>query len=125
MASVIEGGSIQGSSERAGKERMKEMGGITRDRVYQKVDSRKGEVVQGLHDLASTLEKASRQVTSGMARQALDSAVGFIHKATDRIENETTAELLDDARDRIRERPAFFVAGCVALGFLAGRFLKI
>ena len=141
MASVIEGGSIQGSSyvnnpnqgatstaaeiAQVGKERVKEIGGITRDRVYQTVDSRKGEVVQGLHDLASTLEKAGQQIPSGFARQALDSAVGFIHKTTDRIENETTAELLSDAQDRIRERPAFFVAGCVALGFFAGRFLKI
>lgn len=141
MASVIEGGGVQGSSyinnpnhgasstaadiAQAGKERVKEIGGITRDRVYQQVDSRKGEVVQGLHDLASTLEKASKDIPPGIARHALDSAVGLIHKTTDRIENETTAELLSDAQERIRERPAFFVAGCVALGFFAGRFLKI
>lgn len=148
MASVIEGGTIQGSAHinnpdrasgadhsgvaakaadiaQAGKERVKELGGITRERVYEKVDGRKSEVVQGLHDLASTLEKASRDIPSGFARQAVDGAVGFIHKTTDRIENETTAELLSDAQDRIRERPALFVAGCVALGFFAGRFLKI
>ena len=148
MASVIEGGSIQGSAHinnpdrvsgtdrsaaaskaadiaHTGKERVKELGGITRERVYEKVDGRKSDVVQGLHDLASTLEKASRDIPSGFARQAVDGAVGFIHKATDRIENETTAELLSDAQDRIRERPALFVAGCVALGFFAGRFLKM
>ena len=91
MASVIEGGGVQGSSymnnpdhgasasstaaeiAQVGKERVKELGGITRDRVYQQVDSRKGEVVQGLHDLASTLEKASEQIPSGIARQALGS----------------------------------------------------
>jgi hypothetical protein len=146
MASVIEGGTIQGSAHinnpdqisdkspmaakaadiaHAGKERVKELGGITRERVYEQVDGRKSELVQGLHDLTSTLEKASRDIPSGFARQAVDSAVGFINKTTDRIENETTAELLSDAQDRIRERPALFVAGCVALGFFAGRFLKI
>lgn len=148
MASVIEGGTLQGSTylnkpdqgadssrasssstaadiAHAGKERVKELGGITRDRVYDTVDSRKGELVQGLHDFTSTLEKVSREIPSGFARQAVDSAVGFLHKTTDRIENETTAELLSDAQDRIRERPALFVAGCVALGFFAGRFLKI
>lgn len=148
MASVIEGGTLQGSSyvnnpdrgadgsrasssstaadlAHAGKERVKELSGITRDRVYESVDGHKGDIVRGLHDLTSTLEKASRDIPSGFARQAVDSAVGFLNKATDRIENETTAELLSDAQDRIRERPALFVAGCVALGFFAGRFLKI
>lgn len=148
MASVIDSGTIQGSAHinnpdrlsgsdkspvaskaadiaQAGKERVKELGGITRERVYEKVDGRKSELVQGLHDLTSTLEKASRDIPSGFARQAVDSAVGFLNKTTDRIENETTAELLSDAQDRIRERPAVFVAGCVALGFFAGRFLKI
>ena len=148
MASVIEGGTLQGSSyvnnpdrgadssrssssstaadlASAGKERVKELGGITRDRVYESVDGRKSDIVRGLHDLSSTLEKASRDIPSGFARQAVDSAVGFLNTTTDRIENETTAELLSDAQDRIRERPALFVAGCVALGFFAGRFLKI
>lgn len=148
MASVIDRGTIQGSAHinnpdrlsgadrspvaakaagiaQAGKERVKELRGITRERVYEQVDGRKSELVRGLHDLTSTLEKASRDIPSSFARQAVDSAVGFLHKTTDRIENETTAELLDDAQDRIRERPALFVAGCVALGFFAGRLLKI
>jgi hypothetical protein len=147
MASVLEGGTIQGSAHlnnpdytgsdkspvaakaadiaQAGKERVKELGGTARERVYETVDGRKSELVRGLHDLTSTLEKASRDIPAGFARQAVDSAVGFLNKTTDRIENETTAELLSDAQERIRERPAVFVAGCVALGFFAGRFLKI
>lgn len=149
MASVTEGGAFQGSHyvnprdqglgaedsrdasttaadlAQAGKEKVKELGGITRDRVYQNVDHRKDEVVQGLHQLASTLESASRDIPSGMARGLVDNAVGFIHKASDRIENSTTEELLRDVQDGIRDRPGVFVAGCVALGFFAGRFLKI
>jgi hypothetical protein len=136
MASVIERGTLQDSSyinkpdqgadiAHASKERVKELGSITRDRVYDTVDGHKGDLVRGLQDLTSTLEKVSRDIPSGFARQAVDNAVGFLNKTTDRIENETTAELLGDAQDRIRERPALFVAGCVALGFFAGRFLKI
>jgi hypothetical protein len=149
MASVIEGGGIQGSSylnnpdqttaadsrspavakaadiAHAGKERVKELSGMARGRVIDRVDERKHEVVQSLHTLADTLDKASRDVPEGIARTALGSAVGFIHKATDRIENGTTEELLRDAQDRVRERPGLFVAGCVALGFLAGRFVKV
>jgi ElaB/YqjD/DUF883 family membrane-anchored ribosome-binding protein len=151
MASVIEGGGIQGSSyinnpnqqgtgmddsrspavakateiAQAGKEKVKELGGVARGRVLDRVDERKHEVVQGLHTLADTLDKASRDVPEGIARTALGSAVGLIHKATDRIENGTTEELLREAQDRVRERPGLFVAGCVALGFLAGRLVKV
>lgn len=150
MASVTESGTLQGSGylknpdassggdqarsgaastaadlAHMGKERAKELGDITRERVIHKVDDRKSELVQGLHELTSTLENASRDLSSGIARQAIDSVVGVLHKATDRIENETTSELLSDVQERIRERPAFFVAGCLALGFVAGRILKV
>lgn len=149
MASVTEGGAFQGSHyvkmrdqglgaddsrdasttasdiAQAGKEKVKELSGITRDRVYQNVESHRGDVVDGLHQLATTLESASRDIPEGIARSVVDNAVGYIHKTSDRIENSTTEELLRDVQDGIRERPGLFVAGCVALGFFAGRLLKI
>jgi hypothetical protein len=149
MATVTEGGRIQGSSymdkpsqqategppsgaaakatdiAQAGKEKVKELGGVVRGRALGRVDARKHEVVEGLHSLADTLEKASRDIPSGMARGVLDGAVGLIHKATDRIENGTSEELLREAQERVRQSPGAFIAGSVALGFFAGRFLKI
>ncbi|WNG39161.1 hypothetical protein F0U61_39965 [Archangium violaceum] len=144
MATVTEGG-IQGSSFTStgsnigasdvsaqsadtgfaaqGKEQVKRFTGVTRDRVYHQVDSRKDELVKGLQGFISTLENAS-QNADGMSQQVLHGAVGYIRKFSDRIENGTTEELMQDARQFVREKPAPFFAGCIALGFLAARILK-
>lgn len=144
MATVTEGG-IQGSSFTStgsnigtsdvsaqgsdtgfaaqGKEQVKRFTGVTRDRVYQQADSRKDDLVKGLHGFISTLEGAS-QNADGMSQQVLNGAVGYIRKFSDRIENGTTEELMQDARRFVREKPAPFFAGCIALGFIAARILK-
>jgi hypothetical protein len=146
MASVIEGSGIQGSSysntqgsvggisrsdsggeglAQAGKEQVKRLGGVTRERVYQQVDSKKGEVVQSLHSLADTLEGAGKDGKLGPAQSLVDGAVQMIHRVSDHLEHGSTEELVRDAQSQIRQRPGVFIAGCVALGFFAGRFLKI
>jgi hypothetical protein len=144
MATVTEGG-IQGSSYTGaganigtsdvstqgsdtgiaaqGKEQVKRFTGVTRDRVYHQVDSRKDDLIKGLQGFVSTLENAS-QNADGFSQQVLHGAVGYIRKFSDRIENGSTEELMQDARQFIREKPAPFFAGCIALGFLAARILK-
>jgi hypothetical protein len=105
------------------KEQVKRFSGVTRDRVYSQVDSKKGELIKGLQGFVSTLENAS-QDADGFSQQVLQGAVGYIRKFSDRIENGSTEELVRDARHFIREKPAPFFAGCIALGFLAARVLK-
>lgn len=135
MASVTEGG-IQGSSFTgtgtdvsdntgisAGKEQVKRFTGVTRDRVYHQVDDRKEDLIKGIQGFVSTLENAS-QNADGLSQQVLQGAVGYIRKFSDRIENGSTEELVHEARQFIREKPAPFFAGCIAVGFLAARLLK-
>lgn len=132
MATVTEG-ELQGSSftgagtdigiAAQGKEQVKHFTGVTRDRVYHQVDSRKDDLIKGLHGFASTLEDAS-QNADGFSQQVLDGAVGYLRKFSDRIENGSTEELMQDAKQFIREKPAPFFVGCIALGFLAARLLK-
>jgi len=131
MASVTEGG-IQGSSftgtdntgiSSAGKEQVKRFTGVTRDRVYHQVDDKKEDIIKGIQGFVSTLENAS-QNADGLSQQVLQGAVGYIRKFSDRIENGTTEELVHEARQFIREKPAPFFAGCIAVGFLAARLLK-
>lgn len=136
MASVTEGG-IQGSSftgagtdvsdntgiSSAGKEQVKRFTGVTRDRVYHQVDDRKEDLIKGIQGFVSTLENASKNA-DGLSQQVLQGAVGYIRKFSDRIENGTTEELVTEARQFIREKPAPFFAGCIAVGFLAARLLK-
>ncbi|MFY0565139.1 hypothetical protein ACN28E_14960 [Archangium lansingense] len=138
MATVTQGG-IQGSSftgtgpsigteqdtgfATQGKEQVKRVTGVTRDRVYHQIDDRKGELIKNLQGFVSTLENAS-QNADGFSQQLLDGAVGYVRKFSDRIENGSTEELVRDAKQFIREKPAPFFVGCVALGFLAARILK-
>lgn len=132
MASVTEGG-VQGSSFTgagvsdsgisAGKEQVKRFTGVTRDRVYHQVDDRKEDLIKGIQGFVSTLENVS-QNADGLPQQVLQGAVGYLRKFSDRIENGTTEELVHEARQFIREKPAPFFAGCIAVGFLAARLLK-
>lgn len=130
MATVAEGG-IQGSAHvgmgggiaEQGKEQMKRVTGATRERVYHQVDSKKGDLIEGLHGLVSTLENASRD-SEGLSQQVIQHAVGYVRRFSDRIENGSTEELVADARQFIRQRPGAFFAGCLAVGFLAARLLK-
>jgi hypothetical protein len=146
MGSVIEGSGIQGSSyvgntgsvggfsgqssqsegiAEVSKEQVKRLGGITRDRVYQQADGRKKEIIKSLHGLADTLQGAGKGGNLGPAQGLVDGAVQVIHRVSDRLERGSTEELVRDAQARIRQRPGVFIAGCVALGFFAGRLLKI
>jgi hypothetical protein len=144
MASVSEGSGIQGSSfvqrssegfsspngpsagiAQAGKEQVKRIGGLTRDRVYHQVDGKKEQLVKSLHGIRETLEGLGKDSNIGAAQPIVDNALQVIHRVSDRLENGSTEELMRDAQAQIRQRPGLFIAGCVALGFFAGRFLKI
>jgi hypothetical protein len=146
MGSVLEGSNVQGStySQRpmgasdisdgesstgglaaASKEQVKQLGGMAKGRVYSQVDSRKGELVKGIQGLVSTLESASNNEEAAMVRPLLNGAVGLLRKTSDRLENGTTEELLADAQAQVRQRPGLFIAGCVAVGFALGRFIKV
>ena len=138
MATVTEGG-IQGTNYTGtgpsigteqgtgitaqGKEQVKRFTGVTRERVYHQVDSRKGDLIKNLQGFVSTLENAS-QNADGFSQQLLSGTVGYVRRVSDRIENGSTEELVRDVKHFIREKPAPFFAGCVALGFLAARILK-
>ena len=143
MGSVLEGSNVQGSNftqrtgvisdgerstagiAQAGKEQVKQLGGVAKDRVISQVDSRKGELVKGIQGLVSSLETVANNDEAAIARPLLTSAVGLLRKTSDRLENGTTEELLADAQEQVRQRPGLFVVGCVAIGFALGRFIKV
>lgn len=139
MADMNEGG-IQGSTSAGnlgasesssgvsavtarGKEQLKRFSGLTRDSVFHRTDKRKKELVKNLDDIASRLESASEE-SEGFVGQVLDNAVGFVRRASDRLEHGSSEELLEEAREKVREQPGIFFIGCVAAGFLAARILK-
>ncbi|WIG95561.1 hypothetical protein [Myxococcus sp. SDU36] len=108
----------------AGKEQAKQLGSAAKERVYHQVESRRGDVAKGLRGLVSTLEGISDKDEAKMARPLLGRATGLLRRTSERLESETTEELLADAQTQVRERPGLFIAGCVAAGFVLGRLIK-
>ncbi|RKI75398.1 hypothetical protein D7X55_00245 [Corallococcus sp. AB049A] len=117
-------GSERVGLKQEGKEQVKRLGGITRQRAFSQVDSRKGVLVESLNGFAKQLESISGQGDTQLPQQLIGSAVGFVRKASDTLENNSTEELLRQAQTRMRERPGVALAGCALLGFVAARFLK-
>lgn len=107
-----------------GREQVKKFGGMARDAMFYRADNQKKALVQNIQGFLSTLENVSKE-SDGSVKQVLDSATGYIRQFSDRIENGSTEELLQDARVVVREKPAVFFAGCVAIGFLAARLFKL
>ncbi|MHA7633835.1 hypothetical protein [Corallococcus sp. M7] len=117
-------GSERVGLKQEGKEQVKRIGGITRQRAFSQVDSRKGVLVESLNGFAKQLESISSQGDTQLPQQLIGSAVGFVRKASDTLEQNSTEELLRQAQTRMRERPGVALAGCALLGFVAARFLK-
>ncbi|RKG68734.1 hypothetical protein D7V80_11345 [Corallococcus sp. CA054B] len=122
--SASAGGSERVGLKQEGKEQVKRIGGITRQRAFSQVDSRKGVLVESLNGFAKQLESISGQGDTQLPQQLIGSAVGFVRKASDTLEQNSTEELLRQAQTRMRERPGVALAGCALLGFVAARFLK-
>ncbi|WP_426749585.1 hypothetical protein [Myxococcus sp. Y35] len=112
------------SRRQGGKAPLRHLRGTAREHLYRQVDGHRGGLARGIQSLASTLEGASRTEEAGVARPLLTRTAGVLRRTSDRLENETTAELMADAQDRARERPGLVVAGCLAAGFVLGRLLK-
>jgi hypothetical protein len=112
------------SLKQEGKEQVKRLGGLTRQRAFSQVDAKKSALVEGLNGFAQQLESLSSQGGQQLPQQLVGNAVGFVRKATSALENNSTEELLRQAQTRMKERPAVALAGCALLGFVAARFLK-
>jgi hypothetical protein len=127
-----EGQGVSGSNgggaglKQASTEQVKRIGGITRQKAFSQVDAKKGVLVESLNGLAQQLESLSGQGSGQVQvpQQLIGSAVGFVRKASDTLENRSTEELLNQAKQRMQERPAVALAGFALLGFVAARFLK-
>ena len=79
-----------------------------------------GGVAAAARAAARSFERSQSPVVAGYADCAARQIEGF----ADTIRQRRWAQLAADVDEVARRRPALFVAGAVALGFLAGRFLS-
>ena len=101
--------------------------GRIRDTAAAQLNSQKDKATQGLGTVAS----AVRESTQSLRNQQHDVAARYVEQAADQIERISTrlrekdvVELLSDAQQLARRRPALFVGAAFAIGVIGARFLK-
>ena len=101
--------------------------GRIRDSATAQLNSQKAKATEGLGTVAS----AVRESTQNLRNQQHDVAARYVEQAADQIErfsqrlrDKDVMELLSDAQQLARRRPALFVGAAFALGVLGARFLK-
>ncbi|MCP3165872.1 hypothetical protein [Myxococcus qinghaiensis] len=118
-------GGGEGDIKQEGKEQVKRLGGMTRQRAFSRVDAKKGALVEGLEDLVQEMESIAGQGDgSKFPQQLVGSAVGFVRRTSDTLNRNSTEDLIQQAKTRMKERPGMALAACAVLGFVAARFLK-
>jgi hypothetical protein len=98
-----------------------------RDTAAAQLNSQKDKATQGLGTVAS----AVRESTQNLRSQQHDVAARYVEQAADQIDRlsarlreKDVAELLNDAQQLARRRPAIFIGAAFAIGLLGARFLK-
>jgi hypothetical protein len=101
--------------------------GRIRESAAAQLNSQKEKATQGLGSVAS----AVRESTQNLRSQQHDVAARYVEQAADQIERfsqrlreKDVTELLSDAQQLARRRPALFVGAAFAIGVLGARFLK-
>lgn len=98
-----------------------------RQQIMNRLSGQKDMVAERLVNLGGMVRRA----TDGIRDQAPELAVDYMSRAADRVErlseylmDADVERMLGDAEVFIRRNPGPVLAGSIALGFIAGRFLK-
>lgn len=112
---------------RQAKEQAGELATRGGEQIKSQLDNRKHEAAQRLTPIQTALRETAQQ----LRKQGQAPVAGYADRASDGVERfsgylrETEVdEMVDEARGFARSRPALFLGGAVALGFLGARFLK-
>jgi ElaB/YqjD/DUF883 family membrane-anchored ribosome-binding protein len=135
MTQVTEAGATgaEAAKEQAGKvagqaqEQVKEQAGQMKDRAREQVDQRStqaGEQVSGA-------ARDARSVAEELRKQGKDTPARYAEQVADRgerlggyLQDSSADRILRDVEDLGRRQPWAVIAGGLALGFMASRFLK-
>ncbi|HEV3001050.1 MAG TPA: hypothetical protein VGW75_09965 [Solirubrobacteraceae bacterium] len=128
-AGEVAGQAQEKAQELAGQatEQARQAAGQARNRMREQVDQRSTQAGQQVTSQASDIRTVAQQ----LREQGKDRPAQLAEQAADRAERvgsyltESDADrILDDIEDFARQRPWAVVAGGMALGFVASRFLK-
>jgi len=81
---------------------------------------RVGGIAEALRDTSKKLRKQEEGTVAGLT----DTAADQLDRVSATLRNKDLTTMFSEASDLARSHPAIFLGGAVALGFLAGRFLR-
>ncbi len=84
------------------------------------VAGRIGGVADALRDTSRKLRNQDEEAVAGLT----DTAADQLERASVALRQKDLGTMLSEASDLARSHPAIFLGGAVALGFVAGRFLR-
>ena len=101
-----------------GVEEAKRVGSSARRRVFSTADEKKAQFLDTADGWIQKIEGLSGKgiVPEGVLER--------VRNVEDTLRSHSTEELIEDFGDKARERPAMFVFGALAAGFIAARILK-
>ncbi|HMJ34227.1 MAG TPA: hypothetical protein VK501_09935 [Baekduia sp.] len=109
------------------QEKAQQAAGQARDQVRTQIDQRSTDAGRRVSeqggDLRAVGEQLRQQGKEGPAKLA-DQAAGHVEKAGRWLTDSDADQILHDVEDAARKNPWAVVAGGLALGFAASRFLK-
>jgi galactokinase/mevalonate kinase-like predicted kinase len=107
-----------------------QQGGIVdkvKERATTQLSSQKVRATDELDNIAKAVRQTTQQLRadnhSGVA-EYIDKAAEQLERFSHRLRDKDINEILEDARQLARRRPAMFIGGGFALGLLAARFIK-
>ena len=101
--------------------------GRVREQATSQLNTQKNKATDGLGTVASAVRKTTDQLRSenhDTVAHYAEQAADQIERLSDRIKGKDIGELLNDAQQLARRRPALFVGGAFAVGLLGARFMK-
>ena len=103
-----------------------ELIGAVRDSATSLLDEQRGRAADEISALGEVLRRSARSLDdsgSGAVVRYADQAAEQITSFADGLRNRSWSELARDVEEFARSWPVAFMAGAVAAGFVAGRFL--
>lgn len=95
--------------------------------AMSQADSQKERLARGIADVADAVGQVGQQLRQNdqdrVAHYA-DSAAGELHHISGYLRQQQIGQIVDDAQELVRQRPALVLGGAFAIGMLGARFLK-
>ncbi len=98
-----------------------------RQQVESRLATQKDQAAERLSPIKTALQETGQQLRNqgeGSVAQYADRAADQVERFSGYLRESDVDEIMDEARDFARSRPALFLGGAAALGFFGTRFVK-